>query len=199
MTKIDDTSKDGIDVIVDEWGKAGEGIDLALLELQARISRTSLFMERHVEAFCREYGFGFGECDLLLTLRRGGPPYTRRPTDLSQASLVTSGATTGRIDRLVALGLVDRVSSTTDRRAAHVHLTRHGWDVTGVLIELIKNSPLHAAGPFTPAEVEITISVLRRIGYAFGDVPASADAPPPVPQEWQGNGAGMKRRAGKRS
>src|SRR5882757_9257155 len=101
----DDLPKDGVDLIVDEWGKTGEGIVLEMLELQARITRTSLFLERYTEAFCREYGFGFGECDLLLTLRRGGPPYTRRPTDLSQASLVTSGATTGRIDRLVVLGL----------------------------------------------------------------------------------------------
>jgi DNA-binding MarR family transcriptional regulator len=198
MATIDDTPKDGVDNIVDEWGRADEGIILEMLELQARIARTNLFAERHTEAFCREFGFGFGECDLLLTLRRGGPPYTRRPTDLSQASLVTSGATTGRIDRLVALGLVDRVSSTIDRRAAHVHLTQHGWDVTGKLIELIKNSPIHDAGPFTPEEIAIANSVLRRIGRAFGDVAPSADAAPAVAQDWQKAAAPPKRRAGKR-
>jgi DNA-binding MarR family transcriptional regulator len=195
MTKVGEPPRDGVDVMVEEWGKADEGIDLALLEVFARISRTSLFIERHCEAFCREFGFGMGECDLLLTLRRGGPPYTRRPTDLSQASLVTSGATTGRIDRLVALGLVERVSSATDRRAAHVHLTRHGWDVTGKLIELLRDSPMHAAGPFTPEEIATVHSVLRRVGYAFGDLPVGAEAP--MSQEWQGN-VSPKSRAGKR-
>lgn len=199
MTTTGDAPKDGVDIIVDEWGKADEGIVLNMLEMQARITRAALFMERFSETFCREYGFGFGECDLLLTLRRGGPPYTRRPTDLSQASLVTSGATTGRIDRLVALGLVERVSSTTDRRAAHIHLTQHGWDVTCNLINLIRHSPIHDAGPFTEAEIATTISVLRRIGRQFGDVPGTVELPTPPNQEWQREGTSPKRRAGKRA
>jgi DNA-binding MarR family transcriptional regulator len=198
MAKVGDAAKDGVDIIVDEWGKADLGIDLGLLELSSRITRLDLFLERNAEAICREYGFGFGEADLLMTLRRVGPPYTLRPTDLSQASLVTSGATTGRIDRLAALGLVDRVSSTTDRRAAYVHLTRQGWDVTEELLQrLILNSPLHAAGPFTETERAITISVLRRIAQGLGDEQPSSESPPAASHDWQKD-AGKRRRIGKR-
>jgi DNA-binding MarR family transcriptional regulator len=196
MTEIGNGLKDGIDIIVAEWDKTNEGIDLDLLEIHSRVSRVSLFAERHIEAHCREHGFGWGECDLLMTLRRGGPPYTRRPTDLSQASLVTSGVTTGRIDRLVALGLIERVSSTTDRRAAHVHLTQRGWDVSGVMLGVMRDSLLKAGGPFTADELATTISVLRRIGHALGDVPDQADAP--APQDWQKDSGGAKRRASKR-
>jgi len=163
MSKADRAPEDGIDRIVAEWGEAFPWVDSQSLEISARIIRLALVMNRHSESVCREYGFGFGEYDLLMTLRRGGPPYARRPTDLSEASLVTSGATTGRIDRLAALGLVERVDSSSDRRATDVRLTGRGKEVADALVErLVRHGPAHAAlAQISRAERQSVAAILR--------------------------------------
>ena len=174
---------DGVDKIAEEWGRAQPDLDLEAMEITGRIYRLSLLIERYSESICREYGFGFGECDLLLTLRRRGPPYTQRPTDLSQASLVTSGATTGRIDRLAALGLVDRVDSSTDRRATYVHLTHRGWEVTDALIaRLLKGTPTHAALlDVSKAEKKKVNSILRLLLRTLEENAELEEAKEPLP------------------
>jgi len=46
--------------------------------------------------------------------------------ELSRRMMVSNGNITGLVERLVELGLVDRVPHPTDRRAAVVHLTDEG-------------------------------------------------------------------------
>ena len=59
-------------------------------------------------------------------LRRQGPPYELRPTDLFRLLGVTSGAMTYRIDKLVARGLVERAPDPEDGRGAVIRLTSAG-------------------------------------------------------------------------
>jgi DNA-binding MarR family transcriptional regulator len=48
------------------------------------------------------------------------------PTELSRTSLLTPGAMTNRVDRLVAAGLVSRDAEPTDRRGVRVTLSKKG-------------------------------------------------------------------------
>lgn len=76
-----------------------------------------------------EHGLGEGEFDVLATLRRQGGDCALTPSDLSEQTVVTSGAVTKRVDRLVTLGLVERRPSDSDGRSRLVALTAKGRDL----------------------------------------------------------------------
>jgi len=66
---------------------------------------------------------------VLLALRRAGGDFSRRPTDLFQALLVTSGAITKIVDRLAAVGLVKRRPDPSDKGGFLIYLTAKGKKV----------------------------------------------------------------------
>ncbi|MET8090743.1 MarR family transcriptional regulator [Micromonospora sp. NPDC005220] len=72
---------------------------------------------------------------MLAALRREGEPYTLTAGQLSQRMLVTTGAVTKRVDRLIARGLVFRSVSAADARGRVVGLSPAGVALTDRLIE----------------------------------------------------------------
>jgi len=80
----------------------------------------------HLRPFFDAHGLQPGEFDVLATLRRAGDPHALSPTALYEATMVTSGAMTGRIDRLERVGLVARNPDPSDRRSVLVGLTPDG-------------------------------------------------------------------------
>lgn len=81
--------------------------------------------ERLMSVFV-QYGLQRGEFDVLATLRRSGAPFALTPTELYEATMVTSGAMTNRLDRLEKAGLIARKPHPSDRRATVVELTGKG-------------------------------------------------------------------------
>ncbi len=81
--------------------------------------------ERLNPLFAR-FGLQSGEFDVLATLRRSGPPFALTPTALYEATMVTSGAMTNRLDRLEKAGLIARGPHPEDRRGVIVQLTKKG-------------------------------------------------------------------------
>jgi DNA-binding MarR family transcriptional regulator len=69
------------------------------------------------------------EMRVLLALRRAGGDFSRRPTDLFLALLVTSGAITKLVDRLSDDGLVKRRPEPSDKGGFLIHLTAKGRKV----------------------------------------------------------------------
>lgn len=102
-----------------------------------------------------EVGGGLADFDVLSHLRSVGPPYALRPTDLFRALSITSGAVTGRIDRLVKLGWVIRDSSPADGRASLVRLTTQGMAVSDWLAT-------YGAGQSVIARALETMTTLQR-------------------------------------
>ena len=92
------------------------------------------------------FGLNVGEARLLLALRRSVPSYSQRPTDLFNALLITSGAVTKQVDRLIAKELCERRPDPLHAGGSLIHLTEAGFAVAdGVLFELDTN--------FRPAQV----------------------------------------------
>ena len=93
---------------------------------------------------------------VLFALRRGGPPYVKRPTDLFQALLVTSGAMTKKVDRLASLGMVERVRDPGHLGGFLIRLTKKGVQVADEMVEVLaKQSAIDPAmGQFTQSERE---------------------------------------------
>ncbi len=76
-----------------------------------------------------EFDVSGAEMRVVLALRRAGRPYARRPTDLFRALLLSSGAITKQVDRLIAKGLVERLPDPLHGGGFLVQLTARGVQI----------------------------------------------------------------------
>ena len=120
------STRDEVDALVEAWRRERPDLDVAPLEVLSRVSR----LARHLDLARRQafeaHDLEPWEFDVLAALRREGPPYALSPGRLLQVTLVTSGTMTNRIDRLEAMGLVERVPDPDDGRSVRVILTADG-------------------------------------------------------------------------
>src|SRR5580704_17104200 len=108
--------EDAIDRIVHQWNCQRPDLDVSATHVLQRISRLSLLQSASFAAVFDHYGITFVEFEVLAALLCSGPPYRLTPTALVDAVVLSSGAMTNRIDRVEALGLVDRRPDPSDRR-----------------------------------------------------------------------------------
>jgi DNA-binding MarR family transcriptional regulator len=118
--------EDAIDRIVHQWNRERPHLDVSVTHVLQRISRVYLLQSASFAAIFERHGITFGEFEVLAALLRSGSPYQMSPTHLVGAVVLSSGAMTNRIDRLEALGLVERLPDPGDRRGTLVALTRDG-------------------------------------------------------------------------
>jgi DNA-binding MarR family transcriptional regulator len=96
------------------------------MEVTARISHLNALLQRTWTASAADFDLGGSALQVLLALRRVGPPFELMPTDLCREAFLSSGGMTQLLDRLEPRGLVERVRHPTDRRALLVRLTLDG-------------------------------------------------------------------------
>ena len=109
-----------------EWAAARPDLDVTPQGIIGRLHRLADHLSAELLPVYAEHGLGEGEFDVLATLRRAGAPYERAPGDLAAHTMVTTGAITKRIDRLVAARLVERRTADGDGRRRIVALTPAG-------------------------------------------------------------------------
>ena len=150
------------EMITMQWQTERSDLDLQNFLLAIYFMRLGTLVDRAYDRHCqKEYGVNGGDMRLMLALRRSGPPYVKRPTDLFRALLVTSGAITKKVDRLVEQGYVERLPDPSHNGGFLVHLTRKGLHVVDLAIEHLANhSVLGPALSRLPPEE-------RRRGSAF--------------------------------
>src|SRR5919112_6512548 len=102
------TERDGVDAIVEQWRTERPDLDPSPIGIVGRISRLARELEARLEPVYRAHGLEPGWHDVLATLRRTGPPYQLRPTEFTDALMLTSSGTTKRQDRLQQAGLITR-------------------------------------------------------------------------------------------
>jgi DNA-binding MarR family transcriptional regulator len=121
-----DIVPDHVGRIQDEWARERPDLDVSPQGLIGRLHRLGAFLTEELVAVYRMHGLGEGDFDVLATLRRAGAPFERTPGELAQFTMVTTGAMTKRVDRLVSAGLVTRRRSDVDGRGRVVALTPEG-------------------------------------------------------------------------
>ncbi|HMJ01210.1 MAG TPA: MarR family transcriptional regulator [Gaiellaceae bacterium] len=117
---------DHVDRIVAQWRRERPDVDVASLGLLGRLFRIARLAADELGNGLEPFGLARGWFDLLAALRRAGSPYELNPTQLMEATLLSSGGMTKRLDRLVEVGLVERRPDPDDRRGTLVRLTRRG-------------------------------------------------------------------------
>ncbi|WP_234335016.1 MarR family winged helix-turn-helix transcriptional regulator [Streptomyces sp. NRRL S-118] len=127
--------QDNVDRRLDQWRIERPDIDTTAMGVVARIQRACRLLERELRDHFATHDMQLWEFDILGTLLRSGPPYRLTAGQLVESAMVTSGAITNRIDRLVARELVTREVDPQNRRSVLVTLTESGRElVNGVVV-----------------------------------------------------------------
>jgi DNA-binding MarR family transcriptional regulator len=128
------------------------------------------FFESVIEEAAAKCNLHPGEFLVLMTLDRSDAGM--RSTEIYRSLLVTASAVTKRIDSLVSRGLVERISSETDRRSAKIRLTAEGRKIAAT----VRASPnaMHAvAERFGLDRIEELDRLLRDYLEAASDLTGS--------------------------
>lgn len=161
---------DRIDHILGQWQQELPQVDISPLAVTGRVLRMARLLEKHRETLLADYGLSVWSFDVLATLRRQGPPYQLKPTDLYGLLMLSSGAMTNRIDRMEQDGLVERLRDAEDRRSVIVQLTPKGIELAETVMPVLFAKERDLLAQFTdPDELETFVALLRRLLLSLED------------------------------
>lgn len=160
---------DRIDHILEQWHREAPQFDIAALAVIGRVLRIARLLEKNREQILADYGLNVWSFDMLATLRRQGPPYQLKPTELYGLLMLSSGAMTNRIDRLEQDGVVVRIRDSGDRRSVSVQLTPKGIELTDTVMPVLFAKEKQLLEQFSATEEQTLIHLLRRFLKSFND------------------------------
>jgi len=149
---------------IEQWKRERPDLDVSPMGVLGRLNEASSLIarDRLAPLFAR-FGLQAGEFDVLATLRRSGSPYALTPTDLYEATMVTSGAMTNRLDRLEKAGLILRGPHPNDRRGIVVQLTEKGLALIDEALTAHVANEHEILAALTPAERETLSRLLEKL------------------------------------
>lgn len=171
--------RDHVDRVLEQWRTERPDIDATPMGVIGRIKRASRLLERNLSEHFAGHDLQLWEFDILATLRRTGPPYRLTAGALVDASMVTSGAITNRIDRLTAKGLVTRETDPASRRSVLITLTDSGRRLVDDVVADHVDLETALLTTLSPDEQEHLAALLRKLLTGLGDaLPQQAAASP---------------------
>jgi DNA-binding MarR family transcriptional regulator len=120
------TPRDVVDEIVATWSAELPEVAGLPLALAKRIGRLAALLDLATAPELERRDLTRAEYEVLAKLRAAGRPYRRKPHELAQSLLLSSGGTTNVLHRLAAADLVTREADPADRRSQFVKLTPKG-------------------------------------------------------------------------
>lgn len=163
--KVVNSQSNHTEDLLSSWRRERSDLDLTEFLLGIVVMRIGRLIEQSFNRSCRtDFDISGPDMRVLFALRRAGPPFARRPTDLFRALLVTSGAMTKQIDRLEQLGLVKRLPDPDYGGGFLIRLTKAGQAVADrATDDLARDSLLgQALAHFSgPEREEIAILLMR--------------------------------------
>ena len=136
--------------MVTEWAAQAPNLDVSALEVVGR-----LFL-------CAERGRHMVQ-DALRPLRRRGDRRGIYPRVLAAATLITSGAMTARVDRLVSAGYVERRPDPDDRRSILIRLTKKGERIAERALDGVLAADEDFLHPLTRKQRDLLATELKRL------------------------------------
>jgi len=127
--------KDIVDELLDQWAIERPKMNVSSLGIVVRVQMLGKLLQQRTSDALKRHGLKHWEYDVLSVLRRQGGKFELPATEIARAALLTTGAMTTRIDRLVERGLVQRRKTKADRRSVLVRLTQKGKHLVNAAIE----------------------------------------------------------------
>ncbi|WGH93552.1 MarR family transcriptional regulator [Auritidibacter ignavus] len=167
MTEQPD-ERDAVDEVLAQWSQRRPGLDVSAMGVVGRVQRAGHLLGAAIASNLASVNLEPWEFDVLATLRRAGE---LTAGELTRASMVTSGAMTNRVDRLIQRGLVARRPNPQSRRAVLIDLTDDGRAVVDeALIGHIGNLDALAAY-LSESERRQLAALLKKLLIGLGDTP----------------------------
>ncbi len=158
-----DHQRDLIDDLISDWRQERPDLDCTSMGVVGRIIYLGMLLRGSASAALVSHGLSYTDLDILATLRRKGAPFRLTPTELGDAVLLTSGAVTTAVSRLVDRGFVERGRNPKDGRVKTVSLTETGRALIDRAIEDRFREADDAISGLGEREVEALESILRRL------------------------------------
>ncbi|MFG2696877.1 MarR family winged helix-turn-helix transcriptional regulator [Kitasatospora sp. NPDC051984] len=150
---------DHVDDIISAWHVQLPEIAGLPLELAKRSALLTAAFDEVAARELERLGMTQAEYGLLAVLRRAGEPYRLKPTELTNALLLSSGGTSNVLKRLAGAGLVSREADDGDGRSSWVRLTPRGVEVAEESVRAV--TAAHARIVARIPEAELLNRVLR--------------------------------------
>ncbi|WP_026555581.1 MarR family winged helix-turn-helix transcriptional regulator [Arthrobacter sp. 35W] len=107
-----------------DWALVFPDVDVSPIEVVGRISRLGAQIFARVERDLAPAGVSRAEFDVLCSLARSDRPL--RASEVTAATMLSGASTTKQADRLVKVGLVERLPWERDGRVVLLQLTDGG-------------------------------------------------------------------------
>jgi DNA-binding MarR family transcriptional regulator len=162
-------SGDTVPRIVEQWNEVRPDLDASPLLVVGRIQVANQLVEGALRPTFAGAGLARGDFNVLAALRRAGEPHTLTPSELRDALMVTQGAVTKQVDRLIDKGLVKREVSPDDARGRTVSLTRAGVALVDELMAIHLDNQRRLLSVLTKDEIAELGRLLAALTDAHDD------------------------------
>jgi DNA-binding MarR family transcriptional regulator len=154
---------DAVDRMVAQWAVTAPDMDAGVLHVIGRLLLSAELVQRKIKDALRPLGLTYGDFDVLNTLRRRGDERGTHPRMLTAAMLITSGAMTARLDRLVDAGLVKRAPDPDDRRSVLIRLTAAGEAIAERALDNVLAADEEFLAPLSQGQRGVLARELKRL------------------------------------
>jgi DNA-binding MarR family transcriptional regulator len=164
---------DHVGRILAQWHRERPDLDVSPMGVIGRLHRLARALDAELAPVFAAEGLRDGDFDVLAALRRTGEPYELSPGELVRTTMVTSGATSKRLDRLEAGGLVARRPDPDDARGRRVRLTAEGVATVDRLVAAHVGNEHRLLAGLDADDRAALAALLERWGRALGDPPVT--------------------------
>lgn len=151
---------DHVTKLLQQWQTVRPELDASPMGIIGRIGRMEKFLTPAVEAVINQHGMSRIEFDLMATLRRANGPLT--PTELYKTTMLSSGAVSSKLDKLVEKQWVERLTNEEDRRSCRVVLTEQGLNVIDPAVDAHVENQKKLLESFTSEEQQTLGNLLAK-------------------------------------
>ncbi len=120
------SDNDVVEQILAQWNTERPDLDPGPIAIFGRIARTYQLNQGRLRPLLATFELTPATFDVLANLRRSGDGTRKTAGDIAKSSLLSTGGTTFRLDRLEERGLIRRSATDYDRRVTYVELTDAG-------------------------------------------------------------------------
>jgi DNA-binding MarR family transcriptional regulator len=153
---------DEVDEVIAGWKTVRPDLRSDPMRVLSRVRRIAQRLDRVSQDAFAAHGLAQHEFDVLAALRRA-PGESMTPGRLSEATHVTSGTMTNRLDRLQGRRLVARRADPDDGRQSVVRLTALGRRRVDGAIETLLDAEREVVQGLPGPDVEVTVRVLKSL------------------------------------
>jgi DNA-binding MarR family transcriptional regulator len=165
-------AQDEVDANARAWGKRWPQYPAEAYAIGQRLLRLAWHVERALKDAAASADLVAVDLLLLDALMLAGPPWTRTPTQLQAALLLTKGGITKCISRLEAQGLVARQPDPSDGRGVLVAATPRARELIRTMVAEFQFGTDFVAAMQMPAERRAQFAALLREMLALADAEA---------------------------